>query len=115
MGGRKGEIAYKAGKEMGLKMARETYPDRAYLPDGSLVPRKSAWGCDQGPGPGHRKGSQNGLLRRRSSPLDGTVIDLQVDTICVHGDNPSAVEIVKKIKNDLKKEGVEIKPMGEFL
>ena len=52
---------------------------------------------------------------RKVVAIDGTVIDLQVDTICVHGDNPSAVEIVRKIKNDLKKEGVEIKPMGEFL
>jgi 5-oxoprolinase (ATP-hydrolysing) subunit A len=47
--------------------------------------------------------------------IDGTLIDLQVDTICVHGDNPSAVEIVRKIKSDLEKEGVEIKPMREFL
>jgi UPF0271 protein len=114
MGGSKGEIAHKAGKEAGLKIAREAYPDRAYLPDGSLVSRKQ-------PGAVIKESERVAeravrmAVEKKVMAIDGTLIDLQADTICVHGDNPSAVEIVRKIKNDLKKEGVEIKPMGEFL
>ena len=95
-------------------MARETYPDRAYLPDGSLVPRKQPGAVIKDPDLVTERAVRM-ASEKKVVAIDGTVIDLQVDTICVHGDNPSAVEIVKKIKNDLKKEGVEIKPMGEFL
>jgi 5-oxoprolinase (ATP-hydrolysing) subunit A len=114
MGGRKGEIAYKAGKEMGLKMARETYPDRAYLPDGSLVPRKQPGAVIKDPDLVTARAVRM-ASEKKVVAIDGTVIDLQVDTICVHGDNPSAVEIVKKIKDALKREDIEIKPIGTFL
>jgi UPF0271 protein len=30
--------------------------------------------------------------------IDGSVISLQTDTLCIHGDNPHAVEFAKKIK-----------------
>ncbi len=43
---------------------------------------------------------------------DGTEIDLQVHTLCVHGDNPSAVDLVKTIRALLESEGMAVKPMG---
>ena len=43
---------------------------------------------------------------------DGTEIELQVHTLCVHGDNPSAVEVVKTIRALLGSDGIEVKPMG---
>ena len=46
------------------------------------------------------------------SAVDGTIIEMQIDTICVHGDNPSAVGIVKRIRQALEKESIQVKPLG---
>ena len=43
---------------------------------------------------------------------DGTEIELQVHTLCVHGDNPSAVDVVKTIRALLGSDEIEVKPMG---
>ena len=43
---------------------------------------------------------------------DGTEIELHVHTLCVHGDNPSAVELVKTIRELLESHGIAVKPMG---
>jgi UPF0271 protein len=114
MGGSKGEIALRAGKEMGLKMAREAFPDRAYLPTGALTPRSQPGAVIKDAAVVVERAVRM-ASEKKVVAIDGTVIDLQIDTICVHGDNPSAVEIVKKIKSELAREGVEIKPMGTFL
>jgi UPF0271 protein len=46
---------------------------------------------------------------------DGSEIELKADTICVHGDNPSALSLVKKIRETLQAAGAEIAPPAEFL
>ncbi|MCD6156834.1 MAG: LamB/YcsF family protein, partial [Euryarchaeota archaeon] len=47
--------------------------------------------------------------------IDGEWIEIHADTICVHGDNPEAVELVKYIRRRLEEEGIEVLPMGNFL
>ena len=48
--------------------------------------------------------------------VDGKTVELgRVESICVHGDNPEAVNIASAIKTALVKEGVQVRPMGEFL
>jgi UPF0271 protein len=47
--------------------------------------------------------------------IDGSEIKLTADTICVHGDNPSALSLVQKIRETLKASGVEIAPPETFL
>ena len=46
---------------------------------------------------------------------DGSEIKLTADTICVHGDNPSALSLVQKIGETLQAAGVEIAPPETFL
>ncbi len=46
---------------------------------------------------------------------DGTEIELKADTLCVHGDNPAAVQVVKKIRESFKASGVEVTAMKNFL
>jgi lactam utilization protein B len=46
---------------------------------------------------------------------DGTEIEMASDTVCVHGDNPAAVRLVKQIRESLLSSGVAITPMGQFL
>jgi UPF0271 protein len=47
--------------------------------------------------------------------VDGTEIELAAETICVHGDNPTAVMLAKKIRETLLVSGIEVKPMGTFI
>jgi UPF0271 protein len=46
---------------------------------------------------------------------DGSEIEMTADTICVHGDNPSALELVKNIRTTLEASGIEIVPPQTFL
>jgi len=47
--------------------------------------------------------------------VDGTEIELAAETICVHGDNPTAVMLTKKIRETLLVSGIDVKPMGRFI
>jgi UPF0271 protein len=47
--------------------------------------------------------------------MDGIEIELKADTLCVHGDNPAAVEMVKKIRQELKDANVTVLSMKWFV
>jgi UPF0271 protein len=47
--------------------------------------------------------------------VDGSLVKVKADTICVHGDNPQAVDFAKKIKRTLEENGVKVAPMGSFM
>ena len=101
-------------EEMGVRVAHEVFADRAYNPDGSLVPR----GVE-----GSVIHDKEVIAKRVISmvkdggveAINGEWIELKVDTICVHGDNPQAVEITTHIRKVLEDEGVEIRPLGDFI
>jgi UPF0271 protein len=102
------------GSRFGIRIAFEFFGDRAYNPDGSLVSRKE---------PGSVIHDQD-LAASRILKLvkegkvvarDGTEIELSADTICVHGDNPTAVTLTGKLRETLTASGIEIAPMGSFI
>jgi len=47
--------------------------------------------------------------------INGEWVELKADTICVHGDNPEAVEIASHIREVLEEEGVKVVPMREVV
>ena len=104
------DIAAKAAEQNGLKIAREAFPDRAYLPNGSLVPRGQEGdvihNTDRVVERAVRMATESKI-----SAVDGTIIEMQIDTICVHGDNPAAVGIVQKIRSAMEKESILVKPL----
>jgi UPF0271 protein len=51
----------------------------------------------------------------RVKTIEGSEIELKAETLCVHGDNPQALALVKKIRETLKAAGVAIQPPLEFL
>lgn len=102
------------GQRLGIRIGFEFFGDRAYQPDGSLVSRKlpGAVVHDQDlVAEKILKLVKDGTVRC----IDGTEIALKADTICVHGDNPTAVELVRKIRQTLAAAGVEVAPVREFL
>jgi len=102
------------GARHGIRVAFEFFGDRAYNPDGSLVSRKE---------PGAVIHDQTAVAAKvlkmvkegRVVCKDGSEIEMAADTICVHGDNPSALALVKNIRESLQSAGIEITAPHTFL
>ncbi len=102
------------GRRHGIRIAFEAFADRAYEKDGSLVSRREKGAVIHHP----EIVAQRALkmaLEGKVVAIDGTEIELKVDTICVHGDNPEAVQLVKRIRETLTAAGVEVTPMKNFV
>lgn len=114
LAGPAGQVIRQVAAEEGLKVASEAFADRAYTPEGRLVPRDRPGAVINEPdqvAERCRRMAAEGLVKA----VDGSVIELKAQTICVHGDTPSAVELVERINSSLEQAGVDIKPMGRFL
>ncbi len=109
-----GSELVKAAKELGLKVSEEVFADRAYNSNGSLVSRKL---------PGSVIHDKDLVIERvkkmvkegKATAIDGTEIDINADSICVHGDNPEAVAFVKLIRERLEADGIQVRPIREFI
>ena len=55
------------------------------------------------------------IKESKVTSINGKEIDLKADSICVHGDNAKALEFVKKIKENLTKEQIQIKALNDFI
>jgi len=98
-------------RRMGMRVAEEVFADRAYNPDGTLVSRSHPGAVIRDPDEVVRRTIRM-VKDREVVAIDGTVIrGLSFDTICVHGDTPTALELVKRIREALDKEGIEVKPL----
>jgi UPF0271 protein len=104
----------RTGKDIGLKVANEVFADRAYNPDGTLVSRNINGAVIH-----DRDTAINRVIRMvkegKVTSVTGEDINIQADTICVHGDNPSAVLFVQEIRKALEKENIKVEPMGSFI
>ncbi|WP_297465791.1 5-oxoprolinase subunit PxpA [Thermococcus sp.] len=109
-----GSRAAEVAEEMGVRVAHEVFADRAYNPDGTLVLRSK---------PGAVIHDKEEIAERVISmvkdggveAINGEWVELKVDTICVHGDNPKAVEITSVVRKALEGEGVKVVPMKEIV
>ena len=93
---------------LGFRVIREAYADRAYQPDGLLVPRQM---------PGavlHDKAAIAARATRLAEAgelvaADGAVLATRAVSLCVHGDTPDAVGIARAVRENLVAAGVEIR------
>ena len=108
-----GELVH-AAEDMGLKVAREVFADRAYEEDGSLVNRRKE---------GAMITDENEAIARvvrmikeqKVTAITGKDIPIKADSVCVHGDGAKALAFVKKIRETLGAEGIEIAPLVEII
>jgi UPF0271 protein len=96
-----------AATELGLTTASEVFADRNYLADGSLVPRTDSQAFVHDPIEAAERIIRM-LMEGKVQALDGTDVDISVQTICVHGDNPQAVEFVRQLRERLEGEDIMI-------
>jgi len=110
LAGAKGEMVTQIGKEVGLKVVYEAFPDRAYTPEGNLLSRRLPGAVIKEPG----KVADRALRMAKEGvviAVDGTAVSLEAQTLCIHGDTSIAVDLVRNIHETLEKEGVSVQPM----
>ena len=103
-----------AAQDMGLRVAREVFADRAYEEDGSLVNRKK---------PGAMITDENEAIERvvrmikeqKVTAITGKDIPIKVDSVCVHGDGEKALAFVERIRERFAQEGIAICPLSEIV
>lgn len=100
-----GSASLEVYRRRGFTVAAEAFADRSYEPDGSLTPRSL-------PGAVHFD-PQVAAAQALSIVLDGSVVArdgtrvaISADTLCVHGDTPGALEIVRAVSHRLSAAGV---------
>lgn len=106
-----GSAILDAGRAVGLRVAAEVFADRAYEPDGQLASRRK---------PGAVIHDADTVVARAVRmvqdctvvAIDGSVVRLQADTICVHGDTPGSDVLAAKIRTGLERAGVTVKAIG---
>jgi len=106
-----GSALLDAGVAAGLQVASEAFADRAYEADGSLRSRRLDGAILATPAAAARQALA--IVRHgRVTAHDGRSVAVRADTICVHGDTPSAADYVAAIRASLAQAGVTIAALG---
>jgi UPF0271 protein len=91
-----GSALFAQARAAGVEAVPEGFVDRAYAPDGSLVPRGS---------PGAVLGVEDAV--RQALVIASTHLDVR--SLCLHGDTPGALELARRVVAELESAGVELR------
>jgi 5-oxoprolinase (ATP-hydrolysing) subunit A len=95
-------------REAGLRVVAEAFADRAYNPDGTLVSRRQPGAVLHDPDLVARR-----MLRLVTEGVVETVgkgtVRIEAESICVHGDSPSAVAMARHIRETFESAGVTLR------
>lgn len=94
-----GSALIEAGRAVGLRTASEAFVDRAYQPDGTLVPREAT-------------GAVLTDIPTAVANAIRLVREGRADSLCVHSDTPGAVALLRAVRAALEAEGVSIAPFA---
>jgi UPF0271 protein len=96
----------RAAEAAGLRTVTEAFADRAYTPEGTLVSRRE---------PGSVLHDLDGIVEHvlrildgKVQAIDGSIVRIAADSICVHGDTPGAVAMAARIRAAVAEAGVGI-------
>ena len=112
--GLSGSESVRAAQDIGLPVAREVFADRAYMPDGSLMPRNMEGAVIHDEELAIRRVIRM-VKEHKVTAADGNDIEIVPDSICVHGDNTKALEFVTSIRAALEAEGIAVAPLKEIV
>jgi UPF0271 protein len=98
----------KEAKAIGLRSVEEVFADRTYQANGQLTPRYLDHALITDPNESAQQ-VLSMVLDQEIKTHDGTMIAVNAETICIHGDHPDAVEIAKHLFNTLQQYKIEIK------
>jgi 5-oxoprolinase (ATP-hydrolysing) subunit A len=101
-----GSASVEAGRAAGLRVAAEGFADRRYEADGSLRSRRLD-GAVLRPAEAAAQAvsiARDGVVRA----VDGSIVHVRADTICIHGDGPDAVATASAVRAGLADAGIEV-------
>ncbi|PWC94880.1 hypothetical protein TSO5_11785 [Azospirillum sp. TSO5] len=101
----------RAGQDVGLRVAREAFADRTYEDDGTLTPRTVAGSVIHDPDLAAARVVRM-VLDGAVESRHGTRLPIVADTICVHGDTPTAVAMAATVRRALEAAGVVVRAVG---
>ena len=107
--GQAGGVVLDVAERAGLAIAAEAFADRAYLPNGRLVPRTQPDAVLHDLSVVAERMvrlASEGVIRA----IDGTDVAVSAQSICVHGDSPGSVAMAAEIRRRLSDSGVTIAP-----
>lgn len=103
----------KAAEKLGLPVAREGFCDRLYEDDGNLTSRKIPGAVIKDPEAAKRN-VVSMVLNEEIISRSGKRIPRRVDTLCVHGDEPTAVALARAVREGLEAAGAKVVPLPEM-
>lgn len=102
-------------RRSGARVASEGFADRRYAADKQLVSRKiGAHSIISDPSEAADQAVRM-ALESKVRTIDGQMIEVAVQTICIHGDSPDAHQIVRAVKAGLERAGLQVRPLREWL
>ena len=102
-----GSVFFTEARRLGLRTVAEAFADRAYQPYGQLVSRSDAGAVLNDPAQiAERVLSM--VTTGSVTAVDGSVVAIEVESVCVHGDSPDAVTIAGAVRERLLAEGIEL-------
>jgi UPF0271 protein len=94
-----------AAKALGVRVVGEIYPDLEYADDGTLILQRAK----------HRTDVERAAAQVRRfvetgevETLNGKRLALDADSICIHGDGPNAVDVVRGVRRALEAAGCAV-------
>jgi UPF0271 protein len=104
-----GRPTERAADELGLRTAAEVFADRTYDDEGQLTSRKLPGSVLHDPDEAARR--VLAMVREGAIPTtSGRRLPARIDTICVHGDGPTAITMARRVREVLGADGIEIRP-----
>lgn len=105
--GQAGSVFFTEARRIGLRTVSEAFADRAYLPDGRLAPRSTPGAVLTDPVEiAHRVAMM--VSSGTVTAVDGSTVEIEVESVCVHGDSPGAVGIATAVREQLIDVGVDV-------
>ncbi|TDD97120.1 LamB/YcsF family protein [Jiangella asiatica] len=106
-----GSQVLRIAAEQGLPAVVEAFGDRAYQADGRLVPRRVPGALVTDPDTVAARCLELARTGKVTS-LDGAPVEVRARSLCIHGDTPGAVELVRRTREVLEGDGVTIAPFA---
>ena len=106
-----GSALLRAAGSAGLRAVSEGFADRGYTPAGTLVPRRETGALVADP----RSVAERAVrmaTEGRVTAVDGSTVEVAVESVCVHGDTPGAVGLARAVRAALEGAGLALTPFA---
>ncbi|ATY83823.1 lactam utilization protein LamB [Kyrpidia spormannii] len=104
---------HRVAEAKGLPFVLELFPDRAYNNDLTLVSRRQPGAVVKDPEVAAERAVRM-VTEGRVTSITGDTLEVRGETICVHGDTPTALEIVRRIREKFDRQGIVVAPISQW-